>query len=140
MKANLLKFLKADSGSATLEFVVLAIPLFLPLFFFFAQVNQSGNSQALVENFVSQAARAYATAPSEEIGLLRIEQIKTIFQSNRFQSDSSKSNQINLNYSISCESIPCLTPDKKITVTAELNTGKRYIASNTEIIDKWRNY
>ena len=144
---KLVKFLDNDSGSATLEFIVLALPLFLPLFIFLSQINQTSNGQALVENFAKQAARAYATAPSEEIGLMRINQIKTVFESNNFQSISSDLNlnqngSKTFNFSLDCESSPCLTPDKRITLSASFNSAanERFSASVTEIVDKWRNY
>ena len=129
-----------QEGSAVVEFVVLGLPLFLPLFIFLASVSQISSDQRIVQSLARQVARAYVTAPDENSARARVEMVKGIFQNKYFQ--SSQGGYRNINISISCSSSPCLTLDSQVSVTTSLTSkdgAHIYSSSATEIVDKWRN-
>ena len=66
---------KNENGSASLEFIILAIPLFIPLALYLSSVN--GNSQELqtLNNAARQSARAFVTSSTEELAPVRAEEV-----------------------------------------------------------------
>ena len=132
---NLGEYLRDEKGSAVVEFVALALPLFLPLIIFISGSTEISNNQRLVQSFSRQAARAYVTSTSDLVGAQRLEEVQNFFNT-QIQNHSGKSG-----YSLElvCENTPCLTPDKEIKVNGTLIVGgKSYSASTVEIVDKWR--
>ena len=138
--AKNLDLFKAEEGSAIVEFVVLGLPLFLPLFIFLSSVTQISSDERVVQNLARQVARAYVTAPDEQSGRARIEMVKSIFQSKYFQSNNS--GYRNIQISLNCSANPCLTLDSQISVSASLTSRDGthiYNSTAVEIVDKWRN-
>ena len=140
LSKRILRFLADQEGSAIVEFVVLGLPLFLPLFIFLASVSQISSDQRIVQNLARQVARAYVTSPDETSARSRVEMVKGVFQNKYFQ--SSGGSYRNINIYLNCSSNPCLTMDSQVSVTATLtsNDGAHiYSSKATEIVDKWRN-
>jgi Flp pilus assembly protein TadG len=135
-----MKIIKSEEGSAIVEFVVLGLPLFLPLFIFLSSVTQISSDERVVQNLARQAARAYVTAPDEPSARARIEMVKNVFQSKYFQSNNSSYRNIQI--FINCSANPCLTLDSQVSVTASLTSKDGthiYNSTAVEIVDKWRN-
>jgi Flp pilus assembly protein TadG len=134
-----MRIIKNEEGSAVLEFVVLGLPLFLPLVIFLTSVSQVSTDQRTVQSLARQAARAYVTAPDQNSAQERIEIVRNVFESRYFQNPS---NFRNISIQLWCEKNPCLTPDAKVSVTARLVSKdgiRSYSGVATEIVDKWRN-
>jgi Flp pilus assembly protein TadG len=80
MKTNKLgKLLRGEDGSAIIEFVIYALPLFVPLIIYLTSINQSAQIQYEARNFARQLARAYVTSPSQEFTGARILAVKEVF-------------------------------------------------------------
>ena len=81
---NFLRFInnyrESEEGSAIVEFVVLGLPLFLPLFIFLTSLTQISSDQRIVQSLARQVARGFVTAPDEENARARVEVIKGIYQ------------------------------------------------------------
>ena len=125
---------KNENGSASLEFIILAIPLFIPLALYLSSAN--GNSQELqtLNNAARQSARAFVTSSTEELAPVRAEEVLSVFQG---QSPPGERGGAMMQISISCESTPCLTPNSKVTVkVTDPNSGR--FAEATQIVDSWR--
>lgn len=127
-----------ESGSAILEFVILAIPLFVPLIIYLTSLNQSVQIEYEARNFARALARAYVTSPSQELTAPRIQAVTDAFAANSFIL-----NRIDLppTVQISCSANPCLTPDGKIEVTVILSSSssnKVASAKATQTVDAWR--
>ena len=73
------KFLRNENGSAIIEFVIYALPLFIPLVIYLTSVNQSSEIQYEARNFARQIARAYVTSPSQELTGARVLAVTTVF-------------------------------------------------------------
>jgi Flp pilus assembly protein TadG len=51
-----------DSGSATVEFVLLALPLFLPIFIYVTQFAEISNKELSARTLVREVVRAYVAS------------------------------------------------------------------------------
>jgi Flp pilus assembly protein TadG len=124
-----------ESGSAILEFIMVALPLFIPLALYLGAVNGSAQGSLELENIARQVARAFTTSPSEELTLRRANEVLAVYQNQILPTHGS--NQL-LNLSVLCEAQPCLTPDAKVTITITSQPSGRS-ASATQVVDAWRN-
>ena len=80
-------FGKSEEGSAIVEFVVLGLPLFLPLFIFLTSLSQISSDQRIVQSLARQVARGFVTAPDEETARARVEVIKGVYQEKYFKTN-----------------------------------------------------
>ena len=132
-------FARDESGSAILEFIMLALPLFVPLVIFLTSVNQSAQIQYEARNFARQIARVYVTSPSQEMTGARINSVIEAFSNTSF-----KLNKIDLppKIEVNCSMNPCLTPNGKVEIKVSLSsqaTGKSAVATAIQTVDAWRN-
>jgi Flp pilus assembly protein TadG len=140
MKINSRKnFLKNQEGSAIIEFVIYALPLFIPLVIYLTSVNQSSEIQYEARNFARQIARAYVTSPSQELTEARVLAVTAVFAKSSFVK-----NRINSlpKIEISCSLSPCLSPNGKVEVKVLLTstlTGRSASATAIQTVDAWRN-
>jgi Flp pilus assembly protein TadG len=139
MKTNKLgKLLRGEEGSAIIEFVIYALPLFVPLIIYLTSINQSAQIQYEARNFARQIARAYVTSPSQEFTGARILAVKEVFITKSFATNRIDSNP---KIEISCSLNPCLTPAGKVSVTVNLTSifsGTSASATAIQTVDAWR--
>ena len=127
-------FVGDESGSAILEFIMIALPLFVPLAIYLNSVGSAAQSSTDLQNVVRQVARAFTTSPSEELASVRANEVLSVYQNQILPSHGSRAQ---LSLSISCESSPCLTPDSKVRVTISESPSGRS-ASAVQVVDAWR--
>ena len=132
-------FLMNQEGSAIIEFVIYALPLFVPLVIYLTSVNQSSEIQYEARNFARQIARAYVTSPSQELTEARVLAVTAVFAKSSFAT-----NRINSlpRIEISCSLSPCLSPNGKVEVKVLLTstlTGRSASATAIQTVDAWRN-
>ena len=145
---NFLRFINSyrenEEGSAIVEFVVLGLPLFLPLFIFLTSLAQISSDQRIVQSLARQVARGFVTAPDEETARAKVEVIKGVYQEKYFKTNSldlSSTSSRFIEIYLSCSANPCLTLNSKVSVTAQLTSRDwqhKYLATATEIVDVWR--
>ncbi len=133
------EFLRNENGSAIIEFVIYALPLFVPLVIYLTSVNQSSEIQYEARNFARQIARAYVTSPSQEFTEARIFSVTAVFAKSSFVT-----NRIDPlpKIEISCTLNPCLSPNGKVEVKVLLtstSTGRSASATAIQTVDAWRN-
>jgi len=129
MKRN---FLSEDSGSASLEFVALVIPLFLPILIYFSNFAEISDSHSALRTLARESARAFVM--SENDG--------TAYQ---VAADVVEKGAAALGYQglvtldIQCSQRPCISPDTKITttVTAQLKGAQKISVAAIEYVSPW---
>ena len=152
-KKYLLQFLETirdDSGSAVVEFVVLALPLMIPIIIYLGIVQENSTINSDLHNLARQSARAFITSPSESYEDARLQSILSIFEKRVLQPDGISELPI---LNVECSASPCLTPESKVRVTASLTRVRnrfsgifrfisaptvRFSASDVQIVDAWR--
>jgi Flp pilus assembly protein TadG len=140
MKINHIRtFSKEQSGSAIIEFIVYALPLFVPLVIYLTSVNQTSQIQYEARNFARQLARAYVTSPSQNFAEFRISAVTTVFAKSSFPQNRIDPNPI---IEISCTLYPCMSPNGKVIVKVllkSITTGQSASATAVQTVDSWRN-
>jgi Flp pilus assembly protein TadG len=140
MKINKVsKLIKDEEGSAIIEFIILALPLFIPLVIYLTSVNSSAQIQYEARNFARQIARVYVTSPSQESTSSRVAALIDAFSKNSFPE-----NGIDLlpTVQISCSMNPCISPNSRVVVDVVLTSSKNRNSAKAKAIqtvDSWRN-
>jgi len=127
-----------DNGSATLEFLIFALPLFLPLILFITQASQKSQIEFDANNFARQLVRAYVTSPSSELAPLRLYKVQQIFESSVLKSHGVS---VPAQYLLNCSADPCLTPGARVEITVSLTSSTKsdvFSARAVEYVDEWR--
>ena len=136
--SDLSGFIRGEEGSAIIEFVIYALPLFIPLIIYLTAVNQSAQIQYEARNFSRQLARAYVTSPSAEITGARIAAVKEVFVTSSFAANKIDPDP---RIEISCSLNPCLSPNGKVSITVYLNSifsNSKASATAVQTVDAWR--
>ncbi len=143
--------LREERGSAVIEFVVLTLPLFVPFALYLSVINSQSQISFDAHNLARQIARAYISSPSEELTAPRVDVVSQAFQQRVLRPHGISSIP---NISIRCSASPCLTPGASVQVTVSLqensaqlsgylrflNTSSNQVtATDTQVVDKWRN-
>jgi Flp pilus assembly protein TadG len=140
MKINKVsKLIKDEEGSAIIEFIILALPLFIPLVIYLTSVNSSAQIQYEARNFARQIARVYVTSPSQESTSSRVAALIDVFSKNSFPE---KGIDLLPTVQISCSMNPCISPNSRVVVDVVLTSSKNRNSAKAKAIqtvDSWRN-
>jgi Flp pilus assembly protein TadG len=127
-----IRFLKDSRGSASIEFVVLAVPLFLPIFIFLNNFADSSDTQSSLRSLARETARAFVTSDNDEIANQVAAQV--ISEGGKALGFSNS-----IRYSINCSQSPCIYPDGRVSVTvvARLRNLDEVEVSAIEYVSPW---
>jgi hypothetical protein len=132
------RFIHEDKGSASVEFVLLAIPLFLPILLFLNHFSTLSNSELVARTLVRESLRAYVTAPNNEVAPSRAWQVLTVGG----RAEGLAENQISaMDISYQCSTTPCISPNGRIRATLKMPLPKEnrtVIAEAEEFISPWQ--
>ena len=146
-----------EEGSAVVEFVLIATPLFLPALLFFMSMHNTAMEEMRVQNLARQTVRAFVTADSVSQGHERIKFILDRYS----EIESKRHERYGFTYNISCSSVRCLTPGSRVKIElcrsfsnvtldfqaqdqmslhiqSEGGRLRKAVAEATGIVDKWR--
>lgn len=128
----MIRFLKDSRGSASIEFVVLAVPLFLPIFIFLNNFADSSDTQSSLRSLARETARAFVTSDNDEIANQVAAQV--ISEGGKALGFSNS-----IRYSINCSQSPCIYPDGRVSVTvvARLRNLDEVEVSAIEYVSPW---
>ena len=130
--------LRDESGSAIVEFVALAIPLFIPIFIYLNSFASVSANEAIVRVMAREGVRAYAASDSDHSGRVVSEQAIVLIAQN-LGLTSKEINSIDVNYE--CSRLPCLSANSRIRLTISYIDSKSYRtieASAQENISPWK--
>lgn len=130
-----------ETGSSVVEFVVFAIPLFIPLIFFVNNFAARSFSEIEYQNIARQSLRAFVTSSDYETGVRKIAYIL----------DSSRIVPVP-KYKIYCPTAKCFTPGSIVTIelfgsvkeisksygTDDVIGSQIVLAKLSERFDEWR--
>lgn len=102
-----------DKGSATLEFVALAIPLLIPLLIFASHLSLTASTQLSLHNTLRESSHLFIGSKNDFVARERVD----LFMNKTFP---------NAKILITCESYPCLTHNSWINfeITIDGHTQK----------------
>jgi hypothetical protein len=123
-----------EEGSAVLEFVALALPLFIPLFLFLNQYSISSDMQSSLRTLSREMARGFVTSENDEVAQRVTEEI-FIKGSSVLGLENELANG-SLTYIFQCKSQPCISPNNEIVITVKSRLSQTSI-STVEYVSAW---
>jgi hypothetical protein len=132
---NRMKHFAADQrGSAVLEFVALALPLFIPLFLFLNQYSMTSDTEASMRTLGREMSRAIVTSENDEVAFGVAAEVFAKggeilgFEDEIYAGD--------IRYSIECQRQPCISPNNEIEVKIISRELGRSISA-VEYVSPW---
>lgn len=130
--------MKSSIGSASVEFVVLAIPLFLPLFIYLTQFAELSNSEIQARSLVRQVVRAYVSSQSIDDARLRAD---FVLNYGAHRMGFSAADISSMRIAFSCSADPCLTPGARVRANLTLSSPRTHRVvevSAQEYVSPWQ--
>ena len=134
----MIKNLRDESGSAIVEFVALAIPLFIPIFIYLNSFASVSGNEAVIRVLAREGVRAYVASDNDHAGRAVSEQAISLIAKNLGLS-SDEIDSLAVNYL--CSRLPCLSANSRIRLTisyTDAQTHRKIEASAQENVSPWK--
>lgn len=129
--------LKSDSGSAIVEFVALAIPLFIPIFIYLNHFSSVSVNEEIARSMAREVLRVYVISEDESAARNLLGKAMNLLAHQWKLTDAEvASMQTHLN----CTHTPCLSANGRIKLTISFTdgqTGRVVSASAQEHLSPW---
>lgn len=130
--------LRDESGSAIVEFVALAIPLFIPVFIYLNSFASLSGNEAVIRVMAREGVRAYAASDSDYSGRVVSEQVIELI-AHHLGLTAGEIESIDVNYE--CSRMPCLSANSRIRLSisfVDSRSHRTIKASAQENISPWK--
>jgi len=134
---NLRHSLKSDSGSAIVEFVALAIPLFLPIFLYLNHFSGVSANQEIARSMSREILRVYVIS-EDDSSAQELSGRATQILAQQWKLTPSEIDSVQTK--LQCSHIPCLSANGRIKLTISFTdeqTGRIVSASSRENLSPW---
>ena len=131
------RLLKSESGSASIEFVALALPLFVPIIFFLHQFASVSGQEEIARTLAREGARAFVTSSNQSSAAAAM---SAVIQSAGRELGLTEDEFQRMAVNLECSNSPCYSPNGKIVVTVHFGASKEFravTASAQEYISPW---
>lgn len=121
-----------------MEFVILAIPIFLPLFIYLTQFAELSNSEIQARSLVRQIVRAYVSSQSPDDARSRANTVLN-YGANRLGFSSTEISEMRI--SLSCSADPCLSPGARVRAILTMSSPRSHRVvevSAQEYVSPWQ--
>ena len=138
LKLKLESFNHLQSGSAAVEFVILAIPLFLPIIIYLAHFAEVSNAETKARSLVREVVRAYVA--SENLGKAQ-ENSSLVLNFGAEKLGFTFKEIATMKMTFLCSSSPCLAPGSRVRGDLELDlsqTHRHVHVSSQEYVSPWQ--
>jgi len=129
--------LKSDSGSAIVEFVALAIPLFIPIFIYLNHFSSVSVNEEIARSMAREVLRVYVISQDESAARNLSSQATNLLARQWKLTDSEVAS---LQIQMDCSRTPCLSANGRIKLTISFTdeqTGRVVSASAQEHLSPW---
>lgn len=131
------RFLNDEKGSAIVEFVVLAIPLFIPIVIYLASFASLSGNEAIVRTLAREALRVYVASENDHAGREVSAQALAVIADQLGLTDG-EIRSLSARYE--CSENPCLSANGRIRLTIsyiDSRSHRTIAASAQEHISPW---
>ena len=141
---------KHDQGSATVEFLILGLPLLVASLLFFVTIHQNGLSQSQGRALAREALHTFVNSANDLDGYLRVGQLIDRYESEKKISLEVKDSEFPdgklaagrpmISFTIQCQRYPCISPSNQVSIEIFSNStdGKRIeIARARSSVSRW---
>ena len=128
---------KSETGSATVEFVALAIPLFIPIFIYLNHFSSVSANEEIARSMAREILRVYVISENDEAARDLSGKASQLLARQWHLTDSEVAS---LRTRMDCSRFPCLTADGRIKLTISFTdeqTGRFVSASAQEHLSPW---
>ena len=129
--------LNSDSGSAIVEFVALAIPLFIPVFIYLSYFSSVSANEEIARSMAREVLRVYVISEGDSAAReLSGKATQVLAQ----QWQLTDSEMASLRTQMDCTHFPCLSANGRIKLTISFTdeqTGRVVSASAQEHLSPW---
>jgi len=128
---------KSETGSATVEFVALAIPLFIPIFIYLNHFSSVSANEEIARSMAREILRVYVISENDEAARDLSGKASKLLARQWHLTDSEVAS---LRTRMDCSRFPCLTADGRIKLTisyTDEETGRLVTASAQEHLSPW---
>ncbi|NCW75852.1 MAG: hypothetical protein EBW13_03695 [Actinobacteria bacterium] len=108
-----------ERGSATSEFILIALPLFIPALLFFVSISQVSRAEMEASMLAREALKAFVSGDNDAEAHLRTRLLLSQYSKLTTSERKTRSSQNSLSeeYSISCSTYPCIQPGAQVELT-----------------------
>lgn len=138
IRKGVLRNKNPEIGSATVEFVLLAVPLFLPIFIYLTQFAEVSNKEMSARTLVREVVRAYVA--SENLGVAQ-QRANLVLQYGADRLGFTRSEISSMALTFSCSSSSCLSPGERVRadLRVQLPLSHREVhVSAQEYVSPWQ--
>jgi hypothetical protein len=128
---------KSETGSATVEFVALAIPLFIPIFIYLNHFSSVSVNEEIARSMAREILRVYVVSENDDAAKDLSGKATQLLARQWHLTDSEVAS---LRTRMDCSRFPCLTADGRIKLTISFTdeqTGRVVSASAQEHLSPW---
>ena len=130
--------LKVESGSAAVEFVCLAIPLFLPIFIYLTHFSEVSNKELGARSLVREIVRAYVASENVDSARARAQMVMQV-GAQRLGFSQGEISTMGLTFT--CSDPRCLVPGERVRaeLTLQLPISHRQVRTSAqEYVSPWQ--
>jgi hypothetical protein len=117
------KAVKREEGSASMEFVVLALPLFIPIFIFLGQLSAVSSHEMVLQTLARESLRSYIESSNDQTGEVLIRQVIEIGGKNLGLSQEEIGA---IDVEMKCSKSPCHQPNGRVRITLRMDPSVSY--------------
>jgi Flp pilus assembly protein TadG len=129
---------KREEGSASVEFVVLALPLFIPIFIFLGQFSAVSSHEMVLQTLARESLRSYIESSNDQTGEVLIRQVIEVGGKNLGLSQEEISA---IDVEMKCSKSPCHQPNGRVRITLTMDPsmshGRTIEAAAQEYFSPW---
>lgn len=126
-----------ERGSATAEFVLVALPLFLPALLFFLSMHQSAVARESGSMMAREAAEAFVSAHDDAAGYMRVASLTEKYQSLHL-SETREFEEYS--FTVQCSHQPCIEPREwvEVSIYRSVESGRLLLGKARSYVDRWK--
>lgn len=130
--------LRRQEGSASVEFIVLALPLFIPILVFLGQFSSVNSHEMVLQTLARESLRSYIESSNDEAGEALIREVIEVGGKNLGLSQQEVSA---IDVDVKCSKSPCHLPNGRVRITltmdASMTHGRTVEAAAQEYFSPW---
>ena len=107
-----------EEGSASVEFVLLAIPLFIPIFIFLGQFSAVSSHEMVMQTLALESLRSYIESSNDESGEALIREVIEVGGKNLGLSQQEIGA---IDVDLKCSKNPCHQPNGRVRITLTMD-------------------
>ena len=135
--ASLRQLISSNRGSATIEFSLLAIPLFIPLFIYISNFAFSSDLQDSMRTLARESARAFVLSKNDETAFQVARDV--FLEGGKALGYETEIGNNSISMEIQCSANPCISSNAKVTILVKaIISGEKTISVGAiEYVSPW---